>query len=64
MNSKAIFPIRIHVAEGDCMQMLRQNTRTVQCSIRFSRSNPNITAMRNKISMAQMENKDYRDATA
>lgn len=64
MNSKAIFPIRIHVAEGDCMQVRQKHKRTVQSSIRFSHSNPNTTAMRNEISMAQMKNKDYRDATA
>lgn len=56
-------PVRIHVGERD-MQTLKKNTRAVQFTVRFSQSNPNATAMRNKISMAQMENKDYRDATA
>lgn len=62
INNEAIFPIRIHVAEGDSMQMLKKNTRTIQCSVRFSHSNPNTTAMRKEIS-TQLENKDYRDAT-
>jgi len=60
INTEAIFHRRIHVAEVDCMQMLKKPLG----QYRFSHSNPNTTAMRNKISMAQMENKHYRGATA
>lgn len=61
-NSVAVFPIINAVAHGGCVLMLKKNTQ--QCSIRLSHANPNTTAVRNKISMAQTENKDYRDANA